>query len=329
MVAETKKVRRKARALGFSHVGIAHAEPLGQEAEHLREWLSRGYQGTMEWMARTVAKRSDPLRILPDAKSVVCVAMNYFTGERHSDDPHTGKISRYAWGDDYHDILTGKLKELNAWMEEEFRGSVNRIYVDTGPVMDKVWAQRAGIGWQGKHTNLITQDAGSWVFLGEVITTVGLDCDEPATDHCGTCTLCIEACPTGAIVEPYIVDSNLCLSYLTIEHRGPIEGEVRKHFEGWIYGCDICQDVCPWNEKFSIETAEPRFAPRDGSQSPRLEEWSHFSQEEFSARFKGSPIKRTKREGIVRNAEIVLEGQQRNCAGIDPAPGRTASHKEQ
>lgn len=304
-----EKIKAKARALGFVKVGIAKAEPLASEAARLDEWLSRGYQGTMGWMARRVQERTDPRLIVPGARSVIAVAMNYYTDVGHAEDPAVGKISRYAWGDDYHDIVTERLKDLWVWIQGEFPGAAGKVYVDTGPVMDKAWAQRAGIGWIAKHTNVITQEVGSWVFLGEIITTLSLDYDQPATDHCGTCSLCIEACPTAAIVEPYVVDSRLCLSYLTIEHRGEIEGEVRRKFEGWIYGCDICQDVCPWNQKFSHESEHPGFRPRDGNAAPRLEEWKEMSQAEFSAKFKGSPIKRTKVHGLTRNVHVVLQGK--------------------
>lgn len=306
----TQKIKSKASALGFTHVGVAEAKRLGEEKSHLEEWLRRGYQGTMAWIARNMEKRIDPANIIPGAKSVVCVAMNYYTPQQHSSDRTRGKISRYAWGDDYHDVIGEKLKLLWAWMQKEFPGIDGRYYVDTGPVMDKVWAQRSGIGWIAKHTNVITPDMGSWVFLAELITTLELEYDAPATDHCGDCTLCIEACPTEAIVEPYVLDANRCLSYLTIEHRGEIKGEITGHFESWIYGCDICQDVCPWNQKFATVTGEKRFSPRDWNVAPVLEELENMSQEGFSAKFKGSPIKRTKREGIVRNVRVVLDSEQ-------------------
>lgn len=306
-MTNTEKIKSKALSLGFTKVGIAKAEPLDEEAKHLKEWLSRGYQGTMEWMARNVEKRTNLCNIVNNAKSVICVAMNYYTPTHHSHDPGIGKISRYAWGDDYHNIVTERLKRLHAWMQREFPGVEGRYYVDTGPMMDKVWAQRAGIGWIAKHTNVITQEVGSWVFLGELITTLKLEYDEPATDHCGTCSLCIEACPTNAIVEPYVVDSNKCLSYLTIEHRGEIVGEVTKQFEKWIYGCDICQDVCPWNHKFSAETNEQGFQPRQWNVAPKLEEWKEMTQEEFSLKFKGSPVKRTKLAGLKRNVLLNSE----------------------
>ncbi len=309
-MTSAERIKAKALALGFTKVGIARAEELVEEAVRLRQWLGRGYHATMEWMARNVEKRIDPRQVVPGAKSVICVALNYFTPVEHTSEPGIGKISRYAWGDDYHDILGEKLKMLWEWLQNEFPGVEGRYYVDTGPVMEKVWAQRAGIGWIAKNANVITQDVGSWVFLGEVITTLELDEDVPATDHCGTCTLCIEACPTEAIVEPYVIDSNKCLSYLTIEHRGAIEGNVRERFENWIYGCDICQDVCPWNHKFAVETAERGFHPRPWNISPRLEEWAEMTQEAFVEKFKRSPIKRTKHSGLRRNVRVVLEARR-------------------
>jgi len=180
-------------------------------------------------------------------------------------------------------------------------------------VMDKVWAERAGIGWIAKHTNVITQEHGSWVFLGELITTLELDPDAPATDHCGTCTLCIDACPTDAIVEPYVLDANKCISYLTIEHRGEFDPDSQLRFENWIYGCDICQDVCPWNQKFSTPTDDARFAPRAWNISPSLKEWQAMSQEEFTEKFRRSPVKRTKRDGLTRNVQVVLQQQRKDA----------------
>ncbi len=300
-----ERVKAKAAELGFSKAGIARVGEVGVEASRLREWLDSGFHATMHWMKSSIEKRTDVNKVLPGAKSVIALAMNYFTPEKHPDSGEFGKISRYAWGDDYHDILSEKLKMLDAWLGREFIGYEGRYYVDTGPIMEKAWAQKAGVGWIGKHTNVITQEMGSWVFLGEIITNLELEPDSPATDHCGTCSLCIEACPTGAITEPYVVDSGRCLSYLTIEHRGNFDKEFRT--DGWIYGCDVCQDVCPWNERFATETEEKRFQPREGSVAARLTDWKSMSREEFSARFKRSPIKRTKHEGLIRNIRAVLD----------------------
>lgn len=305
------QIKAKARQLGFSLVGIAAAEPIPVESSRLQEWLARGYQATMVWMERRVERRNDPGQILPGAKSLVCLAMNYYTPFEHRSDSEHGKVSRYAWGEDYHRLIGRKLEELCAWMSKEFAGTTATWYVDTGPILEKAWAQRAGIGWQGKHSNLISQEYGSWLFLAEVITTLALEPDPPATDHCGTCSLCIEACPTGAIVEPYVVDSRKCLSYLTIEHRTEIVGGITQQFDGWIYGCDICQDVCPWNQKFSQPTSEQAFLPRDDRAEPQLERWSQMSREEFGERFRESPIKRTKWEGLMRNIGIVRDHPSR------------------
>jgi epoxyqueuosine reductase len=301
------KIKAKARELGFSLVGIASAGALQQESARLQEWLRRGYQASMAWMERRTDKRCDPRAILPGAKSLVCVAMNYYTPIAHRTDYGHGKISRYAWGGDYHRLLGERLEELRGWMTGEFAGADATWYVDTGPVLEKAWAERAGIGWQGKHSNVISKELGSWIFLGEIITTLLLEPDPPATDHCGTCMLCVEACPTNAIVEPYAVDSRKCLSYLTIEHRQEISGEIRKQFDGWIYGCDVCQDVCPWNRKFSVPSPEEAFMPREDRAEPKLDEWSRISREEFTERFRESPIKRTKWEGLMRNIGIVRD----------------------
>lgn len=303
-------IKAMALELGFTKVGVAKAEELTEEGRRLREWLHRGYHATMGWMAQNVEKRIDPRQVVPNAKSVICVALNYFTPYQHADDPGTGKISRYAWGDDYHDLLREKLARLWDWMKAEFPDMDGRYYVDTGPIMEKAWAQRAGIGWIGKHTNLITQDVGSWIFLGELITTLDLPSDLPATDHCGTCTLCIEACPTGAITQPYVVNSDRCISYLTIENRGAIDEQLSTKFDQWIYGCDICQDVCPWNHKFATASHVRAFEPRDNNLHPRLEEWKEMSLEEFRRKFRGSPIKRAKLTGLKRNIEAVLKASQ-------------------
>ncbi|HLA68930.1 MAG TPA: tRNA epoxyqueuosine(34) reductase QueG [Bacteroidota bacterium] len=306
----TGRIKKAALDTGFSKVGIARIEHLSGESAHLTEWLGRGFHGTMGWMARNMEKRQDPRRILPGARSMVCVALNYHTDAKHSDKPESGKISRYAWGDDYHEIVSKKLEELARRIVQLAPGSRSKAYVDTGPVMEKAWAARAGLGWQGKHTNLITKDFGSWVFLGEIITDLDLSPDEPIADFCGTCTACIEACPTDAIVQPYVVDSNKCISYLTIEHKGEIPSELHPQLKQWVYGCDICQDVCPWNS-FQQSTNIGAFAPREKNVAPKLADLVEMSTEEFSSRFKKSPIKRTKLSGIVRNARAVLKGSRK------------------
>lgn len=299
MSGSSEAIKAYARSLGFQAVGIARVEELREERSHLEEWLRRGYHGTMKWMENPKRRSVDD--VLPGARSVVSVGMNYYVDQPHSRESGTGKISRYAWGDDYHEVLQERLKRLLERILELVPGERGKLYVDTGPVMEKAWAQRAGLGWIGKHTNLITQEFGSWVFLGEILLTAELEYDAPATDHCGTCTLCIEACPTAAITEPYVLDSNLCISYLTIEHRGPIPEHLAGQTGDWIYGCDICQDVCPWNHKFSQPGAESAFQPRPFNIAPDLEEWKSMSEEEFREKFSNSPIKRTKHAGLMRN----------------------------
>ncbi len=302
------QIKQKALELGFSKIGIAKAEVLQQEGGRLERWLNRGYHASMSWMEKNREKRIDVETVLPGTKSVICVALNYFVDIDHSPDKSVGKVSRYAWGDDYHILMTDRLEKLLSDIKDLSPGLHGKVYVDTGPVMDKVWASRAGLGWQGKHTNLITKDFGSWVFLGEILIDRVLEYDEPIEDACGTCMACIDACPTGAIVEPYLLDSGKCISYLTIEHRGEISKQLGDKFEGWIYGCDICQDVCPWN-KFQKSTEEEAFLPREWNVAPDLKEIPNLTKEEFNHRFRKSPIKRTKREGLIRNAKLNLTHQ--------------------
>ncbi len=304
----TERIKAKAMDLGFDKVGVARTESLTEEGERLREWLKQKYHADMQWMERDAEKRIDPSKILPDVKSVLCVAMNYFTPHRHSDNLVLGKISRYAWGDDYHIIMTERLEALFNFIKSEIPNGTGKIYVDTGPVMDKVWATRAGIGWMGKHTNVIAREFGSWIFLGEILLDTELEYDEPILDYCGTCTACIDACPTHAIVQPYVLDANKCISYLTIEHRGELPTDLVPSFQNWVYGCDICQDVCPWN-RFQKEAKEQAFQPREENIAVKLIELVELSQEEFNRRFRRSPIKRTKHSGLIRNARAVLESQ--------------------
>lgn len=301
-------IKNQARILGFTSVGIARAEVLSEEGARLNEWLSRGYHGTMAWMQKDPRKRADVYRIVPGAKSVISVTMNYYTPTVHSNSENKGKISRYAWGDDYHVIMTQRIQSLVDRIKSEKPDVRSAAYVDTGPVMEKAWAVRAGVGWLGKHTNIITKEYGSWVFLAEIIADMELEYDEPIADFCGSCSACIDACPTNAIVEPYVLDSTKCISYLTIEQRGDIPEEFRPKLESWVYGCDICQDVCPWN-RFQQPTQEIAFQPREENVDPDLQAISEIDEEEFSRRFRRSPVKRTKRSGLIRNAKAVLEGQ--------------------
>jgi epoxyqueuosine reductase len=304
----TEEIKLEARRLGFDKVGVAPANALTEEGARLRLWVARGFHGQMSYMARDPQQRADPRLLLPSAKSVVSVALNYFRPEKHKDAPEVGKISRYAWGDDYHDVLRDKLKSLLEWIRERAPGVEGKICVDSAPMMDKAWAARAGLGWIGKHTNLITKEFGSWVFLGQLLISIELDYDsivEP--DHCGTCRACIDACPTQAIIAPYQLDATRCISYGTIELReDELPDPIRSNLEGWVFGCDICQDVCPWS-RFSKETGEKRFEPREGAVEPNLREMTEMSQDDFSTRFRKSAIKRAKLAGLKRNALAVIK----------------------
>ncbi len=248
-------IKERALAEGFEKVGMVPADFLDRECDQLAEWLRRGYHGEMKWMARDPEMRVDPRKLFPAARSVIVVAKNYYTPAQHEDETHTGKVSRYAWGDDYHDVVGARLHSLLCSIKEIVPEAEGKVCVDIQPVMDKAWAVRAGLGWLGKHTNVITPEYGSWVFIGELLLNLELEYDtQQIEDHCGSCTLCIDACPTGAINEPYVLDSNKCISYATIELRADeIPVGVKDNLEGWLYGCDICQDVCPWN-RFEHET---------------------------------------------------------------------------
>ena len=303
----THEIKEQALRHGFHKVGIVRAERLDEEAPRLKEWLARGHHGEMSWMARDVEKRLNPLEIFPQARSIVVVALNYYTPAQHEENSTTGKVSRYAWGDDYHDVLKTKLESLLTWIRERVPEAAGKICVDIQPVMDKAWAVRAGIGWLGKHSNVITQEFGSWVFIGELLLNLELDADaEISDDHCGACTLCIDACPTQAITEPYVVDSNRCISYATIELRTPeLPDSIQPGLSGWFYGCDICEDVCPWN-RFAAATEEPRFAPREGNVNAELADVLELTPETYAARFRGSAMKRAKLTGLQRNARALL-----------------------
>lgn len=306
MISLTEKIKREALEIGFHKIGIVRAEPLEKERERFKQWLARNFQAEMRWMEREPEKRTDPRILFPGAKSVIVVALNYFTPHEHEADETKGKISRYAWGDDYHDVLKEKLRALMEYIKTESPETEGKICVDTAPIMDKAWAVRAGLGWLGKHSNLITKEYGSWVFLGEILVNLELEYGtEIEPDHCGSCTLCLESCPTGAIVAPHVVDSKKCLSYATIELRSPdLPEEIKENLNGWIYGCDICQDVCPWN-RFEKPTEETRFEPRRNETAADLNEILTYSPEKYAERFRRSAIKRAKLGGLQRNAEAL------------------------
>jgi epoxyqueuosine reductase len=302
----SRRIKEGALGEGFEKVGIVPAQVLEDERNRLMQWLDRGYQGEMAWMARDPEMRGDPRKLFPAARSVVVVAKNYYTPAQHTDDPATGKVSRYAWGDDYHEVLGSKLRSLLAWIKEEIPQVEGKVCVDIQPIMDKAWAARAGLGWIGKHTNLITPEFGSWVFLGELLLSIDLEYDdELVADHCGSCTLCIDACPTSAITEAYVVDSTKCISYATIELRAEeLPAHITNSLEGWLYGCDICQDVCPWN-RFEQITDESRFEPRAGNVNISLTETLELTPETYAERFRGSAMKRAKLSGLQRNARAL------------------------
>jgi epoxyqueuosine reductase len=308
----TDTIRQKALQMGFSKVGFVPAEVLSEPQAHLHEWLARGYHGEMKWMERDPAQRADPRKLFPQARSVVAVAMNYYTPHQHSVGKATGKVSRYAWGDDYHDVVGEKLWALLLWIKTQWPDADGKICVDIQPMMDKAWAERAGLGWIGKHTNLITREFGSWVFLGELLLNLELEYDDIAVaDQCGSCTLCLDACPTEAIAEPYVVDANLCISHATIESRAAeMSREVAVRLEGWLYGCDICQDVCPWNQ-VTTTTTELRFEPREGNVNASLTEILELTPEAYAVRFRRSAMKRAKLTGLQRNAQTLLNEDPR------------------
>jgi epoxyqueuosine reductase len=300
-------VIEKAKSIGFDLVGFAKADELVEEVEKLNEWLKLGYQRDMKYMERNFDKRKDVSLILEDAKSVISLAVNYYTDHQYIEDKDSGKVSRYAWGKDYHLIIWEMLEALEAELKKIDPEFKSKSYVDTGPVMDKAWAVKAGIGWLGKHTNVINRELGSWIFIANIITNYEFDYTEPIPDYCGSCTACIDACPTDAILNEYVVDSNKCISYLTIENRGEIEQQFKGKFEGWVFGCDICQDVCPWNIKFLQPTTIEEFNPADGNKEINLDEISKMSSNEFNERFAESPVLRAKLKGLKRNAEFLVK----------------------
>jgi epoxyqueuosine reductase len=309
--ALTKALKARAKALGFDACGASRAERLDEEARRLEQWLLEGRHAGMGWMENHFEKRIDPSRLVEGARSVVSVLQNYYQPVASPGDVGVGRISRYAWGDDYHQVMKEKLYALFEWLHEETGGIEGRVFVDSAPVLDKAWAQRSGLGWIGKHSNLINRSLGSYFFIGELIVDVELAYDPSGEDLCGSCTRCIDACPTEAIYRPYAVDSNRCISYWTIEHRGDdVPNDLQPNFENWIFGCDICQDVCPWN-KFKKPTAEERYQPRTGVIDTSLSEWEELDLESFRRRFRNSPVKRARFEGFRRNVRVA----RRNVEG--------------
>ena len=309
MLALTQQIHARANDLGFELVGITPAAQSETIARY-RQWIENGYAGKMGYLERHLPLKVDVRQLLAEAKSVISLAMNYYTldpPKALAEDPARGQISRYAWGDDYHDVIRQRLSELVDFIKQTAETELKtRICVDTAPIIEREYAQKAGIGWIGKNTNLIHWRSGSWYFLAEVLINIDLESDTaPLRGSCGTCTRCIEACPTDAIVEPNLLDSRLCISYLTIELKESIPKALRPKIGNLIFGCDICQEVCPWNSK-AVPTDEPAFQPRDGNLTPKLLSLIGMTQQEFSRKFKGSPIKRTKRRGFLRNVLVAI-----------------------
>jgi epoxyqueuosine reductase len=296
-------IKKQAQALGFDFCGIAKAEFLEHEAPLLETWLSKNYHGQMTYMANHFDKRLDPTRLVEGAKSVITVILNYFPEEEV--DGHGLKISKYAYGQDYHFVMKDKLKLLLQTITDEIGEVGGRVFVDSAPVMDKVWAKRGGLGWVGKHSNLINRKIGSFFFIGEIILDLELSPDGPIKDYCGTCRACLDACPTDAILEPYQVDGSRCISYLTIELKEAIPGSFKGKMDNWVFGCDICQDVCPWNS-FARPHQTPAFSPT--TELKKWGEWEEITAEIFSSVFGKSAVKRTKLEGLVRNIAFLQEG---------------------
>jgi epoxyqueuosine reductase len=305
-------IKDRAREVGFDLCGVARADDY-PELSFLPEWLGRGYAATMEWMHRSAAKRADVRHVVSGARSVIVTATLYNTDRPYSSAmaPDVARISRYAWGDDYHDVLKRRLEDLVAWIRTASPDPFDaRSYVDTGPVQERVYAQYAGLGWIGKNTCLINSELGSWLFLGEIISTLDLEPDTQGLEQCGSCTRCLEACPTGALVEPGVLDSARCLSYLTIEHRGDIPAEYREAIGTHLYGCDICQEVCPYNQP-APTTQDAPWQPRHGLDLPRLVDLARRSDDELRVLVKGTPMTRAKVAGLRRNLEIAITNANR------------------
>ncbi len=298
----TQLIKTEAKRLGFLSCGISKAQFLEEEAPRLEKWLNQNMHGKMQYMENHFDKRLDPTKLVQDSKSVISLLLNYFPQEEQNQ--NSFKLSKYAYGTDYHFVIKDKLKQLLQFIQEEIGEVYGRAFVDSAPVLDKAWAAKSGLGWIGKHSNLLTQQVGSFYFIAELIIDLDLEYDLPATDHCGECTACIDACPTQAIVEPYVVDGSKCISYFTIELRENIPTEFKGQFDDWMFGCDICQDVCPWN-RFSKPHNEPLFNPHPELLSMTKKDWEEITEDVFKKVFKESAVKRTKFSGLTRNIEFL------------------------
>lgn len=306
LAKNTALIKQKAQELGFFYCGISKAEFLEEEAPRLEEWLNNQRHGKMSYMENHFDKRLDPRLLVDGAKSVISLLLNYYTEEKQSD-LTAPKISKYAYGDDYHEVIKGKLRQLMQFIETEIGEVSGRVFVDSAPVMDKAWAKKSGLGWIGKNSNLIHPKSGSFFFIAELIIDLELEADGPIKDYCGTCTKCIDACPTDAIIEPYVVDGSKCISYLTIELKDALlPTEFKGKMDNWAFGCDICQDVCPWN-RFSVLHNESRFNPTSSLLNLSNQDWHDLSEEVFNELFKLSAVKRTKFNGLKRNIDFLSD----------------------
>jgi epoxyqueuosine reductase len=301
----TRRIKAEATRLGFMHCGVSKADFLEEEAPRLEQWLETKKQGEMRYMENHFDKRLDPRLLVDGAKSVISFLLNYYPTEKQSD-TDAPKLSKYAYGQDYHHVIKSKLRELMDFIQQEIGEVGGRAFVDSAPVLDKAWAAKSGLGWVGKHTNLINKENGSFFFIAELIVDLELEYDGPIKDYCGTCTKCIDACPTDAIVDPYVVDGSKCISYFTIELRDAIPESEKGKFENWMFGCDICQDVCPWN-RFSSAHSEPLFDPHPDLLGLTKRDWEDISEDVFRKVFKGSPVKRTKYSGLTRNINFLKD----------------------
>ncbi len=297
-----QNIKTEAKRLGFLSCGISKAQFLEEEAPRLENWLNTNMQGEMSYMENHFDKRLDPTKLVPGSKSVISLLLNYYPKEVQNSSSY--KISKYAYGTDYHFVIKDKLKQLLSFIHQDIGEVHGRAFVDSAPVLDKTWAARSGLGWMGKHTNLITKQVGSYYFIAELIIDLDLEYDHPVTDHCGSCTACIDACPTDAIVKPYIVDGSKCISYFTIELKNEIPAKFKDQFNDWIFGCDICQDVCPWNN-YSQPHREPLFDPKPELLTMSKKDWDEITEDVFHNLFKNSAIKRTKFSGLKRNIKFV------------------------
>jgi len=300
----SKFIKSKALENGFDFCGISKAGFLEAEAPRLENWLNKNHNGAMAYMANHFDKRLDPRKLVDGAKSVISVLLNYYPEQKLPEGKEDLKISKYAYGKDYHFVLKEKLGNLLSAIREEIGEVDARIFVDSAPVMDKAWAAKSGLGWVGKHSNLLNRDMGSFFFIGEIICDLDLEYDGATGDFCGTCTRCMDACPTDAITEAYVVDGSKCISYYTIELKEAIPADVQGKFDNWIFGCDVCQDVCPWN-RFSKPHKTPEFSLQNGLSEFTSKDWEEITEEVFREVFRKSPLKRTKYEGLKRNIEFV------------------------